>query len=157
NRSGVAASTVSIVDRIVTPPLQRRRDIARHAGSLVVTEEKGSRSTRDLEPFAPSSKRPASEGLVGRVRAEGPGFDARGEMAPRDRVVVADPVRRGLADFPQGGRGPSAGGGALPVTAPEADRRRELLGDGVQLLARAVGLPRVVVPFGLVQLVPQRA
>src|SRR5215510_1260 len=37
NGSGVAASTVSIVDRIVTPPLRRRRDIGRHAGSLEVT------------------------------------------------------------------------------------------------------------------------
>src|SRR5215468_6884077 len=43
NGSGVAASPVRIVDRIVTPPLQRRRDIGRHAGSLKVTEEKGSR------------------------------------------------------------------------------------------------------------------
>src|SRR5215470_4745669 len=43
NGSGVAASTVRIVDRIVTPPLQRRRDIGRHAVNLEVTEEKGSR------------------------------------------------------------------------------------------------------------------
>src|SRR5262249_46146441 len=157
NRSGVAASTVSIVDRIVTPPLQRRRDIGRHAGSLVVTEEKGSRSTRDLEPLAPSSKRPGGQGLVRRVRAEGPGFDARREMATEDSVVVADPVQSGLDDFPHRGPGPLAGGGGLPLTAPESNRRRELLGDGVQLLAGAVGLPRVVIPFGLVQLVPQRA
>src|SRR5215470_17201029 len=38
NGSGVAASTVRIVDRIVTPPLQRRRDIGRHAVSLDVTD-----------------------------------------------------------------------------------------------------------------------
>src|SRR5215468_7722893 len=42
NGSGVAASTVRIVDCMVTPPLQRRRNLGRHAGSLVVTEEKGS-------------------------------------------------------------------------------------------------------------------
>src|SRR5262249_44825823 len=40
NGSGVAASTVRIVDRIVGPPLQRRREIGRHAGSLKVTEER---------------------------------------------------------------------------------------------------------------------
>src|SRR5262245_18069435 len=45
-------STVRIVVRIVTPPLRRRRDIGRHAGSLAVTEEKGSNL------LAPSSKRP---------------------------------------------------------------------------------------------------
>src|SRR5215470_15144987 len=43
NGSGLAASTVRIVDRIVMPPLQRRRDVGRHAVSLEVTEEKGSR------------------------------------------------------------------------------------------------------------------
>src|SRR5262245_65545015 len=43
NGSGVAASTVRTVDRIVTPSLQRRRDIGRHAVSFEVTEEKGSR------------------------------------------------------------------------------------------------------------------
>src|SRR5215813_12646671 len=43
NGSGVAASPVRIVDRIVTPPLQRRRDIGCHAVNLEVTEEKGSR------------------------------------------------------------------------------------------------------------------
>src|SRR5262245_65094855 len=37
NGSGLAASTVRSVDRIVTPPLQRRRNIGRHAGSLEVT------------------------------------------------------------------------------------------------------------------------
>src|SRR5262245_46832748 len=78
-------------------------------------------------------------------------------MATEDSVVVADPVQRGLDDFPHGGPGPLAGGGGLPVTAPESDRRRELLGDGVQFLAGAVGLPRVVVPFGLVEFLPQRA
>src|SRR5262245_52466729 len=78
-------------------------------------------------------------------------------MATEDSVVVVDSVQRGLDDFPHGGPGPLAGGGGLPVTSPESDRRRELLGDGVQLLAGAVRLPRVVVPFGLVQLVPQRA
>src|SRR5262245_24335792 len=41
--SGVAASPARVADRIVTPPLQRRRDIGRHAVSLDVTEEEGSR------------------------------------------------------------------------------------------------------------------
>src|SRR5262245_62334431 len=92
NGSGVAASTVRMLGRIVTPPLQRRRNLRRHAGSLEVTDEKGSRSTRDLEPLAPSSKRPGGQGFVRRVRAEGPGFDAHGEMATEGSVVVPDPV-----------------------------------------------------------------
>src|SRR5262249_11253150 len=41
--AALAASPVRVVDRIVTPPLQRGRDIGRHAVSLDVTGEKGSR------------------------------------------------------------------------------------------------------------------
>ena len=78
-------------------------------------------------------------------------------MATEGSVVVADPVQRGLDDFPLGGPRPLAGRGGLPIASTESDRRRELLGDGVQFLAGAVGLPRVVIPFGLVQLLPQRA
>jgi hypothetical protein len=40
NGSGLAASTVRIVDFIVRPPLERRRDVGRHAVSLEVTEER---------------------------------------------------------------------------------------------------------------------
>src|SRR5262249_61904039 len=119
--------------------------------------EKRTLGPRDLGPFGPASKPPRGQGLVRRVRAEGPGFDARREMPTEGSVVVADPVQRGLDDFPHGGPGPLAGRGGLPVTSPEADGGRELLGDCVQLLARAVGLPRVVVPFGLIQRGPQRA
>src|SRR5262249_30243684 len=119
--------------------------------------EKRTLGPRDLGPFGPASKPPRGQGLVRRVRAEGPGFDAHGEMATEGSVVVADPVQRGLDDFPHGGPGPLAGGGGLAVTSTEADRRRELLGDRVQFLAGAVGLPRVVIPFGLVQLVTHRA
>src|SRR5262245_55741352 len=36
----LATSTVGIVDFIVTPPLQRRREIGGHAVSLEVTEER---------------------------------------------------------------------------------------------------------------------
>src|SRR5262249_56214436 len=104
-----------------------------------------------------SSKRPGGQGLVRRVRAEGPGFDARGEMATEGSVVVGDPVQSGLHDFPHRGPGPLAGEGGLTVTSAESNRRRELLRDAVPFLAGAVGLPRVVIPFGLVQLVPQRA
>src|SRR5262249_55026344 len=38
NGSGVAAPTVRIVGRIVMPPLQRRREIELHAGSLEVPD-----------------------------------------------------------------------------------------------------------------------
>src|SRR5262245_40157217 len=38
----------------------------------------------------PSSKGPRGRGLVGRVRAEGPGLDARREMATEGGMVVAD-------------------------------------------------------------------
>src|SRR5262245_47173063 len=56
NGSGVAASTFHIVVRIVTPPLRRRRDIGRHAGSLAVTEEKGS----NLRPFLRTPRGPGA-------------------------------------------------------------------------------------------------
>src|SRR5262249_45623671 len=104
NGSGVAASTVRMVGRIVTPPLRRRREIGRHAGSLTVTEEKGGRARpRDLKSLAAASKRPGGQGLVRRVGAEGPGLDAHGEMATEGSVVVADPVQGGLDDFGHGG------------------------------------------------------
>src|SRR5262245_58649181 len=76
-------------------------------------------------------------------------------MAAEGSVVVADPVQSGLDDFPHGEPGPLAGGGGLAVTSTEADRRRELLGDGVHLLAGALGPPGGVEAFGLVQLVAQ--
>src|SRR5215813_13858001 len=58
NGSGVAASTVRIVVRIVMPPLQRRRDVGRHAVSLDVTEGKGSR----VRGFKGPSGTPADSG-----------------------------------------------------------------------------------------------
>src|SRR5215510_4312013 len=76
-------------------------------------------------------------------------------MATEGSVVVADPVQRGLDDFPHGEPGPLAGRAGLAVAAAEADRRRELLGDGVHLLAGALGPPGVVEAFSLVQLVAQ--
>src|SRR5262245_57782852 len=63
--SGVAASTVRVVDCIVTPPLQRRRNLGRHAGSLAVTEEKGSRPTRDLDPLARPQNAQGARGSSG--------------------------------------------------------------------------------------------
>src|SRR5262245_25270295 len=76
-------------------------------------------------------------------------------MVAEGSVVVADPVQSGLDDFPHGEPGPLAGGGGLAVTSTESDRRRELLADGVHLLAGALALPGVVEAFGLVQLVAQ--
>src|SRR5262245_39206020 len=55
NGSGVAASTVRIVDLIVMPPLQRRRDIGRHAVSLDVTEER----VRESQGFSTRRRRGA--------------------------------------------------------------------------------------------------
>src|SRR5262245_38925046 len=110
---------------------------------------------KPLEPLDPSSRRPRSGGLFRGVTAERACLDARREMVAEGSVVVADPVQSGLDDFPHGEPGPLAGGGGLAVTSSEADRRRELLGDGVDLLAGALGLPGVVEAFGLVQLVAQ--
>src|SRR5262245_1732783 len=76
-------------------------------------------------------------------------------MATEGSVVVTDPVQGGLDDFGHGGSSPLAGRGGLAVASTEADRRRELLGDGLHLLAGALGPPGVVEAFGLVQLVAQ--
>src|SRR5262245_52217791 len=76
-------------------------------------------------------------------------------MATEGSVVVADPVQGGLDDFGHGGSSPLAGGGGLTVTSAESNRRRELLGDGVHLLAGALGAIGVVEAFGLVDLVAQ--
>src|SRR5262245_64785487 len=78
-------------------------------------------------------------------------------MATEDGVVITDPVQRRLDRFRHGGSGPLARGGRLAVAAAESDRRCELLGEGVHLLAGALGPPGVVVPFGVVQLVAQLA
>src|SRR5262249_10776217 len=118
---------------------------------------KGSLCAKPAGPVSPSSKRPRGRGPVGGVRAEGPGFDARREMATEDGVVITDPVQRRLDGFRHGPSGPLAGGSRLTVTAAEADRRRELLGDGVHLLAGALGPPGVVEAFGFVELVAQLA
>src|SRR5262249_27266232 len=59
NGSGLAASTVRIVDRIVMPPLQRRRDVGREAVSWGVAEERGWRVAREgAAPSAPCSPQP---------------------------------------------------------------------------------------------------
>src|SRR5215475_5713263 len=76
-------------------------------------------------------------------------------MATEGGVVVADPLQGGLDDFPHSEPGPLAGRAGLAVASTEADRRRELLGDGLHLLAGALGPPGVVEAFGLVQLVAQ--
>src|SRR5262245_15691228 len=78
-------------------------------------------------------------------------------MATEDGVVIIDPLQCRLDRLRDGGSGPLTGRGRLAVTAAEADRRRELLGDGVHLLAGAVGAPGIVEAFGFVQLVAQLA
>src|SRR6185503_20428117 len=45
--------------------------------------------------------------------------------------------------------------GGLPIAATEADRRRELARDEVELLARVGGASAVVEAFGLLELLPQ--
>src|SRR5262245_38582858 len=73
----------------------------------------------------PSSECPRRRRRVGNVRAEGPGFDARGEMATEAGVVITDSLQRRLDRFRHGPSGPLAGGGRLAITAAESDRRRE--------------------------------
>src|SRR5262245_14492489 len=76
-------------------------------------------------------------------------------MATEDGVVITDPLQRRLDRFRHGGSGPLTGRDRLAVTAAEADRRRELLGDGLHLRAGTLGPPGIVEAFGFLQLVAQ--
>src|SRR5215468_5622766 len=83
------------------------------------------------------SKCPRGRGVVGGVTAERPRLDAGREMATEGGVVVADPVQSALDGLRHRGSGPLARGGSLTVASAESDRRRQLLADGVDLLAGA--------------------
>jgi hypothetical protein len=78
--------------------------LSRFTGLVFMT-----RSTIGLDPWNPSSKGPRARGLLGGVSAEGPGFDARREMATEDGVVIIDPLQRRLDRFRHGGSGPLTG------------------------------------------------
>src|SRR5919197_6386648 len=93
--------------------------------------------------------RPARVGLVGAERA---GADRRLQLAPEVGVLLgdaADPAAQRAGDVHARALGRRR---RRPVAPAEADRRRQLLGDEVHLLARPRGALGVVERLGLLDL-----